>query len=561
METSENSFVANQQKKKKRKRIRNWIILGAVVIVLAVGTIVLINVVGKEKDGTSVLNYRVTSVSSGEISSTISGSGTLSALESESVTAAAESTVLSVNYKPGDKIKAGDVVMTLSSDELQSQLDSLNDELVSTRSSLASTKQYLTNLSVTATKAGIVKDIQAGVGDIVDDMAYLCRIATDGRMQVQIPATDGMQKYDAVTVQIGEETQSGYITELSDGVVKVVFTDDYYPVGTSATVLDANGATLGTGVIDVNEYVDVTAASGRIAAVNVKENTRVSKGSAVFTLAAGAPTSAYTALKETEADLESQISDLEDKLTITAEYDCELTSVSAAAGDVVSAGTALCTLTGTSGYTLALSIDELDIASVALGQNVTITLDALEGDFTGTVTNISYSGSGSYVTSYTATITTEPIEGAYPGMSASAEIITDTSGETLIVSVNAVQYEGDAAYLLLAGDDAQLGDTLSSGAINLDSLTKVTVTTGMSDGTYIAVTGDGLAAGDLIWMPELTTTSTYSEDETTTTTFSMGGMGGQMPGSDFTGGGQMPSGGGNWSGSSGGNGGGMAPGN
>jgi HlyD family secretion protein len=262
----------------------------------------------------------------------------------------------------------------------------------------------------------------------------------------------------------------------------------------------------------------------------------------VFTLAEGAPTATYTALKDTEADLLDQIADLEGQLTIKAEYDCELTSLSVAAWDTVAAGTALCTLTGSSGYTLALSIDELDIASVKLGQSATITLDALDGEFTGTVTNISYSGSGSYVTSYTATITTEPIEGAYPGMSASVEVITDTSGETMIVSVSAVQYEGETAYVLLAGDDAQIGNTLSVNEIDLDSLTKVTVTTGMSDGSYIAVSGEGLAAGDLIWMPELTSTATYSDDEETTTTFSFGGSSGMMPGSDSMGGGQMPSG-------------------
>jgi HlyD family secretion protein len=386
-------------------------------------------------------------------------------------------------------------------------------------------------------------------------MDYLCRIATDGNMRVEISAPDGLQQYDAVTVIIGDEEQDGYVTELSDGVATIVFDDNYYAVGTSATVQSEDGAVLGSGEIDVNEYIDITAASGKIATVKVSENTKVSKGTTLFTLAEGAPTSAYTTLKETENDLLDQITDLEDQLAIKAEYDCVLTALSVEAGDTVSSGSSLCTLTGTDGYTLSLSIDELDIASVALGQNATITLDALDGEYSGTVTNISYSGSGSYVTSYTATITTEPITGAYPGMSASVEIITETSGETLIVSVNAIEYDGDTAYVMLAGDDASIGTTLSENELDLDALATVTVTTGMSDGSYIAISGDGISSGDLIWVPDLTTSATYSDDEETTTTFSFGNstMGGDMSGSDFSGG---PSG------NMGGNmGGGMAPGN
>ena len=548
MESFDTSFNSAKQKKKKQKRMRNIIIICAVVVVLAVGTIILLNTLKKGGDSTSTTNYSVASISSGEVSTTISGSGTLAALESQSVTTTAESKVTSVNFEPGDTIKAGEVVMTMTSPEVESDLSDLKDELSDTRASLATAKQLLTNLKVTATKGGIIKDIKASVGTIVDDMDYLCLIATDGKMSVAIDATDGMEQYDPVTVVVGEDEQEGYITKIESGVASVVFEDNYYPVGTSATVLSEDGATLGTGNMTVNEFVEVTAASGKIATVSVKDNQTVSKGSTVFKLAEGAPTATYTTLKETEAELVDEIADLEGLLTVTAEYDCTLTSLAVSDGETVASGTTVCVLTSTNGYTLELSIDELDIATVALGQNATITLDALEGSFTGKVTNISYSGSGTYVTSYTATITTDPIEGAYPGMSATVAVTTETSGESMIVSVAAVQYDGDTAFVYLAGDDAQAGTIVSESELDLDSLTKVTVTTGMSDGSYITITGDGIAAGDLIWVPQVTTTATYTEDDETTTTFSMGGQSGMMGGdsSGFTppSGGEMPSGGG-----------------
>jgi len=541
MESNETSFNAAKQKKKKQKRTRTIIIIGAAAVLAAVGIILAVSLSKKGGDGTSTLSYRATAVSSGEINATIDGSGTLAALESQDVTTTEESTVTAVNFKPGDAIKAGDVVMTMTSSEVESQLDDLNDQLSDTRTSLASAKQLLTNLNVTASKGGIVKDIQAQVGSIVDDMDYLCRIATDGKMQVVIPATYGMAQYDAVSVQVGEDTQEGYITKIESGMATVVFTDNYYPVGTTATVLSESGATLGTGSMDVNEYVEVTAASGKIAKVKVEDNQKISKSSTVFTLAEGAPTATYTALKNTEAELLTKIADLEGLLTVVAETDCTLTSLSVEAGDTVTAGTTVCSMTGTGGFTLALSIDELDIASVKLGQSATVTLDAIEGEFTGTVTNISYSGSGSYVTSYTATISTEPIDGAYPGMSASAEIITETSGETLIVPVSAVQYEGDSAFVYLAGDGVMAGAMLGDGVLDLDSLTKVTVTTGMSDGSYIAISAEGLAAGDVIWAPERTSTATYTADDSATADYFMTQGGMVMPSSGTTGSFQPPS--------------------
>ncbi|MEZ4628316.1 MAG: hypothetical protein R2912_09635 [Eubacteriales bacterium] len=278
MDSFDTSFTSATKKKKQKKRIRNIILISVGVLLAAAAAVVVITVGKQDGNGTSTLSYRASAVSSGEISTVVSGSGTLSALDSQSVTTAAQSTVTSINYAPGDAIAAGDVVMTLSSPDLESQLSDLKDELSDTRSSLATTRQLLTNLKVTAPKGGIVKDVQAAEGSIVDDMDYLCLIATDGKMQVTIPLSSGVGLYDPVTVVVGDEEQSGYVTKIEDGAATIAFTDNYYAVGTSASVLGASGETLGTGTVGVNEFVEVTAASGKIATVSVTENKRVSKG-------------------------------------------------------------------------------------------------------------------------------------------------------------------------------------------------------------------------------------------------------------------------------------------
>jgi len=71
-----------------------------------------------------------------------------------------------------------------------------------------------------------------------------------------------------------------------------------------------------------------------------------------------------------------------------------------------------------------------------------------------------------------------------------------------------------------------MGAMLGDGALDLDKLTKVTITTGMSDGSYIAISAEGLAAGDVIWVPERTSSATYTADDSTTANYFMtqGGM-------------------------------------
>ena len=116
-------------------------------------------------------------------------------------------------------------------------------------------------------------------------------------------------------------------------------------------------------------------------------------------------------------------------------------------------------------------------------------------------------------------------------MSASAEIVIEDSGDGLLVPVDAVGTSGDDNYVYLAPSGAELGTSYEEGEIDLNDLTKVTVETGMSDGSYMMIESDELTEGDLIVITQITSTMTGSDSEGEDGGF--GGMGG------FPGGGGM----------------------
>jgi len=95
-------------------------------------------------------------------------------------------------------------------------------------------------------------------------------------------------------------------------------------------------------------------------------------------------------------------------------------------------------------------IDEIDIASVELGQEAEITLDALPGkELKGKVAFISQAGTiQAGVVSYKTTIVLEaPDEDIRDGMSATAEIITDRREDVLLIPNRAIQGSWDSPWV------------------------------------------------------------------------------------------------------------------
>lgn len=176
---------------------------------------------------------------------------------------------------------------------------------------------------------------------------------------------------------------------------------------------------------------------------------------------------------------------------------------------------------------LSISVDELDILSIAEGQSADITFDALENQtFTGTVTSISGTASvNGGVAKYTVEIEMEKDDDMRIGMNASATIKVEDAEDILLIPSAALQERGDSTFVYTGqSEDGTLTD-------------EVEVETGLSDGSNVEITS-GLSEGDTVYY-----TRTISDSQSGNMQ-GFGGFGdGQMPSkpSDMQGG---PSGGG-----------------
>ena len=192
---------------------------------------------------------------------------------------------------------------------------------------------------------------------------------------------------------------------------------------------------------------------------------------------------------------------------------------------------------------LSVSVDELDINSVELGQTAEITFDAIEDKtFEGEVTKIGNSASVSGgVAKYTVEIKVPKDDQMKQGMNASATITIEEKDQILTLQMNALQEQGDRTFVYTEKSE----DGTLSGEVEIE--------TGLTDGNTVEITS-GLSEGETVYYMRSDGNSTGSSNSGMP---DMGGdgknsMGGNMPGGgDFSG---NSSGGGNPGGGPGGGG-------
>ncbi len=242
----------------------------------------------------------------------------------------------------------------------------------------------------------------------------------------------------------------------------------------------------------------------------------VEKQTALDKLNAGADeldlTSAQLSVQERRDALDDAEQTLA-KYTVRAPFDGIMADVKVKKGDTAASGTAVATII-TAQQVVGITLNEVDIAKVAIGQKATLTFDTLpDFSLTGSVIDIDTLGTVSQgVVTYGVKIgfdTQDPR--IKPGMSATANIVTDAKTDVLLVPSSAVKTQNGESYVEeLPGVDAtQAADP--AGIASATAPQRVTVQTGLSNDTQTEITS-GLNEGDLV----VTRTITASSQSSTT---------------------------------------------
>ena len=218
--------------------------------------------------------------------------------------------------------------------------------------------------------------------------------------------------------------------------------------------------------------------------------------------------------KLTVEQKENALLDAQEKLAnyfIRAPFDSVVANIDIKDGDSVSAGTAIATLI-TKQRIAEISLNEVDVAKIKIGQKVILTFDAVPDlNITGEVTEIDIIGTVTQgVVTYNVKIVFDTQdERVKPGMSVSAAIITDTKQDVLLVPNSAIKSNGNGQYVEVLTNNMPQSQSVEIGLSN-DTMTEII---------------NGLKEGDRV-VTQTITANTATQTQSQSTGFRIPGLGG-----------------------------------
>lgn len=506
----ENEKVAVEKKRKKRKGKSGRIVIVLIVVLAALlGGFFLYKKKTSSQKSQGDQSVSTATVKRTDISSELTASSSLSPKDTYEVTSLVEGEVIEANFEEGDVVEKGQVRYRIDASSMDSDLSSAQTSLQrakesaqTAQSDYAEETARIAGNTYRSTASGYIRTLYIKEGDKVNNGTKIADLYDDSVMKITVPFLSG----EAAEINVGDEAAvtledtgeqiSGTVTvvssmeeTLSGGrLVKNVTVEVSNPGGLTtdtAASVKVDGfvcSAEGTFAAKTETTLSVEISGNKSLEIEnllIHEGSYVDKNSDLFWVTAKTAEEYLKEFKDAVESADDNLENAENKLsntqdnvddyTITAPISGTVITKNAKVGDKISKSssgtTTMAVIYDLSTMTLEMSVDELDVSSVKVGQSVEITADAVEGEtFTGTVTNVSLQSSYSNgVTNYPVTVTLDDTGSLLPGMNVDAKIILDSSENALVIPASALM-RGNRVYVKKSSDSTENTDTQRNGS-------------------------------------------------------------------------------------------------
>ncbi len=458
--------------------------------------------------------YILATVERGSIIFSISGTGQVSASNQVDISAKASGDLIYINVKAGQEVKTGALIaqidagdalyeletaklsyeelITVDDDELRDAEDAVEEAEINLKDA------YVDGRATLASAATNMSDVIADLDDLFDGYLSDSRFAFSKTEKEYI---DRAQKAWYSTDDLLDDFSKTYravSNKTSDKDIELMITDANKIANSVAQAAKYTK----DAVIYLRDHEDNESTTADEAYTTVSELVTTINATVSETLSArNTLTDAKRTLDNTQDDLQ-ELRDGPDTLDVRAEelslkqkqssyadyfirapFDGIIASVDGKKGQNVNSATTIATII-TKQKIAEISLNEVDVAKVEVGQKATLTFDALENlTITGEVIEVDLVGTVSQgVVNYNVRVGFDvDDEQVRSGMTVSADIIVEMKQDVLIVPNSVIKNRGDITYV----------ETFSK------ELSQSKVETGLSNDTHTEIVS-GLNEGDVV---------------------------------------------------------------
>lgn len=448
---------------------RTLLALGLAVILLSACAFP----VGQRSNASPAAGLETGKVTSLTISDFIESSGSVQAAQSGKLTWKTSGIVERVPVKAGEIVEAGAVLATL-------RLTSVPSNILAAQADLINARQALEDLSPTALAISQAEQRVAAAQDDVDRKQRIVDGLGTPARPADIEQANATVTLAKIQLDRAWDRYKPYQNKPEDNPIRA----SLYNAWAQAK------QTYDQAVRRLNNLkgISVNPIDQQLAEANLQlaQATLADAQQRLAELRAGANAADVEAVQARITAAEATLS----ALSLTAPFPGELLVVDVQPGDLVSANQLAFTLADRSRLHVDTMIDETDISNLQLGDQATITLDALPGQsLTGVVSFVNPMGetvAGNV--KYLVRIDLDTLEApVLLGATADVTIQIGASRQALAVPVRAIQTDSTGEYVSLVGADS--------------SLTRVDIVSGQLIGDQVVILEGDLQEGDSVVLP------------------------------------------------------------